>query len=296
MEIKQALYTAMRFNFLYAGRYVFRTGWTYPESYIPYNMVRYIVKGDAVFIIDGRKIVVHEKQIVYIPEGCRLACSTLGDYFEFYSIRFRLSTQMEAGDFLSDYFHIKTVTKVRQEAGVLPYFEELYQNAVTSTAQNAGKMFRIRGNLELIVAWLVEHSGDTVPENDSRPEASHMADALQHREASSRRYKQDPRIRVVMDYLNSHMDEQFSLEFLSEMVGICKSSLRRLFKEQSGKTVGEYVVELRMSTAARQLLISDKPISTIAYEVGYENPGYFTRVFRGYFGTSPYEYRRNARI
>ena len=73
MEIKQALYTAMRFNFLYAGRYVFRTGWTYPESYIPYNMVRYIVKGDAVFIIDGRKIVVHEKQIVYIPEGCRLA-------------------------------------------------------------------------------------------------------------------------------------------------------------------------------------------------------------------------------
>ncbi|MCI9636477.1 MAG: hypothetical protein HFG77_08790 [Hungatella sp.] len=67
----------MRFNFLYAGRYVFRTGWTYPESYIPYNMVRYIVKGDAVFIIDGRKIVVHEKQIVYIPEGCRLACSTL---------------------------------------------------------------------------------------------------------------------------------------------------------------------------------------------------------------------------
>lgn len=286
----------MRFNFLYADRYVFKTGWTYPESYIPYNMVRYIVKGDAVFILDGRKIVVHEKQIVYIPEGCRLACSTLGDYFEFYSIRFRLSTQMEAGDFLSDYFHIQTVTEVHQEAGVLPHFEELYKNAITSTAQNEGKMFRIRGNLELIVAWLVEHSGDTVPGNDPQPEASRMADALQYREARSGRYKQDPRIRVVMDYLNSHLDEQFSLETLSEMVGICKSSLRRLFKEQSGKTVGEYVVELRMSTAARQLLISDKPISTIAYEVGYENPGYFTRVFRSYFGTSPYEYRKNARI
>ena len=72
--------------------------------------------------------------------------------------------------------------------------------------------------------------------------------------------------------------------------------LIRVFKKRTGKTVGEYVVELRMSTAARQLLISDKPISTIAYEVGYENPGYFTRIFRSYFGTSPYEYRKNARI
>lgn len=296
MEIKQALYTAMRFNFLYVDRYVFRTGWTYPESYIPYNMVRYIVKGDAVFILNGKELVVHEREIVYIPEGCQLACSTLGDYFEFYSIRFRLSTQMDAGDFLSDYFHIQTVTKVRHEAGVLPYFEELYKNATTSTAQNAGKMFRIRGNLELIVAWLVEHSNETSAGDISQPEASHMAAALQLREARSERYKQDPRIRVVMDYLNSHLDEQFSLESLSEMVGICKSSLRRLFKEQSGKTVGEYVVELRMSTAARQLLISDKPISSIAYEVGYENPGYFTRIFRSYFGTSPYEYRKNARI
>lgn len=296
MEIKQALYTAMRFNFLYVEKYTFGNGWTYPESYIPYNIIRYIIKGDAVFLINGERIVVHEKQIVYIPEGCLLACNTLGNHLEFYSIRFRLSTQMDAGDFLSEYFRIQTVTDVHDESHILSYFTELYRNAITPTTQNAGKMFRIRGNLELIVAWLVEHSTKVMTEEAPQSEPGHTVAAYKYREMKSNSHKQDPRIRTVMDYLNTHFSGEFDLQSLSEMAGICKSSLRRLFKEQSGKTVSEYVIELRMTTAARKLLISDKTISEIAYEIGYENPSYFTRRFREYFGTSPYDYRKNARI
>lgn len=69
MHIPQSLYSFMRFNFLYADRYVFRRGWAYPDSYVPYFILRYILKGRAEFIISGNHYVVGENQVCYIPEG-----------------------------------------------------------------------------------------------------------------------------------------------------------------------------------------------------------------------------------
>ena len=293
MEIKHALYTTMRFNFLYVDRYLFRSGWFYPENYIPYNMIRYVVKGNAVFCIDGKEYLVTENHAVYIPEGCRLACRTLDEFFEFYSVRFRLTTQMEAGDFLADYFKIRTITDVGRDSSLIKYFEELHLHA---TSQNPGKMFRIRGNLELIVAWLAEHSSNAVVAPGSLSEASIAPEAFWHRELRSNQFKQDPRIRVVVDYVSSHPTEKMDTQFLCELAGVSETTLRRLFKQQTGKTLGDYTVELRMQTAARRLLTTDKPISDIAYDVGYDTPNYFTRVFKSCFGISPCEYRKNARI
>lgn len=60
----------IRLTFLYIEFYSMGKTWVYPESYIPYNIFRYIVKGKAEFCIDGEEIIVKENQIVYIPQGC----------------------------------------------------------------------------------------------------------------------------------------------------------------------------------------------------------------------------------
>lgn len=57
----------IRFTFLYIDSYSMGRTWVYPESVIPYNIFRYIVKGKAEFWIDGERILVQENQIVYIP-------------------------------------------------------------------------------------------------------------------------------------------------------------------------------------------------------------------------------------
>lgn len=62
MHIPPSLYSAMRFNFLYVDRYVFHKGWVYPETYVPYCMLRYILKGSAVFTINGVEYQVRENQ------------------------------------------------------------------------------------------------------------------------------------------------------------------------------------------------------------------------------------------
>jgi AraC-like DNA-binding protein len=293
MELKDALYSALRFNFLYVDRYVFRSSWVYPRSYIPYNMVRYILKGDAVFTLDDKQYTVHEGQIVYIPAGCMLECCALGDYFEFISIRFSVSSQMQAGDFLTGYFHVQTVTDASRDPEILGYFHEVYRAA---TGQSSGKMFRVRGNMELIIAWLAEHTPDSFYKESELTEANFTLDELRAREDKTKnRIKQDPRIQVVVEYMIAHPNEKYDSENLSTMANMSSSSLRRLFKEHTGRSPGDFLHEIRMATAARKLLISDDRISSIAYEVGFEDPNYFTRKFKDQFGISPQQYRKNAR-
>lgn len=291
MHIPQALYSSMRFNFLYVDRYVFRRGWVYPESYVPYCMLRYILKGEAIFLIDGQAVEVRPGQVAYIPEGCRLECHSQGEEFEFISIRFTTTARLNDSDFLAEYFGIPLLTEAADQE-VLGYFQEVYRNA---TSGNASRIFRIRGNLELILAWLAERAAGPQREPSDEPEARFDLESLRRREARSHSIKRDPRIQVVVDYLISHPSEPFDSEFLSGLANMSQSSLRRLFKEHTGKSPSDFVKDLRMMTAARRLLTTDQRVSNIAYEVGFDDPNYFSRMFRSVFGASPQAYRRASR-
>lgn len=291
MHIPPALYSAMRFNFLYVDRYVFHREWIYPESYVPYCMLRYILKGSAVFTIDGTEYVVHKDQVAYIPDGCMLECHALEDEFEFISIRFTVTARLSDNDFLAEFFHVLPITDVK-EPSILASFQEVYRNA---TSRNISRLFRIRGNLELILAQLVEQTPEAVLEESGQPEADFSVESLRHREARSHSIKRDPRIQVVVDYLISHPTEPFDTKFLSEMAQMSPSTLRRHFKEHTGKSPGDFVKDLRMVTAARRLLVTDERISTIAYELGFDDQNYFARVFKSTYGVSPNQYRKASR-
>lgn len=291
MDIPSALYSSMRFNFLYVDRYIFRKDWVYPESYIPYCMLRYVSKGSAVFIIDGEKITVSSEDIIYIPEGCMLECYSLGDVFEFISIRFTMTTRINNNDFLTEFYHVPRKTK-DIHSRLYEYFKDVYRSA---TNQQKSKLFRIRGNLELIVAELIERTEGVLLETGEIPEANFALESIRNREQRSNIIKRDPRIQVVVDYLISHPKETFDSEYLSKMADISPSTLRRLFKEHTGKSPGDFVKELRMMLAARMLLTSNKRISDIAYEIGFDDINYFSRMFKNVFGITPRKYRISSR-
>ena len=292
--IPQSLYSAMRFNFLYVDKYTFHSGWFFPEDYIPYCLLRFITRGEAVFKINGEEIIVHKNEIAYIPEGAVMSCWALSDNIEFYSIRFCVTARLNNSDFLGEYFHIPTITKNAQEI-VLTYFQEIYQGA---TSQNPSRLFRIRGNLELILAYLTQRAnaeGEAeVPSEHDVPDA-HSLEAIRRRNAKTQNINRDPRIQVVVDYLTPHLNESFTIQSLSEMAQVSQTSFRRLFKAHTGKSPSDYIRELRMSSAARMLLTSDREIAEIGYQVGFSDANYFSRTFRQVFGVSPHQYRRISR-
>lgn len=289
MEIPASLYSSMRFNFLYVDKYTFQENWAYPTSYIPYCMLRYILKGDAIFSINGEEFDVHEGQVAYIPEGCYLSCYSLSKEFQFISIRFSTTFRLENSDFLSEYFHIPRLT-AQPSTEVLGYFMEVYQNA---TSKKASRMFSIRGNLELILAALIVDES-TSSDKSIEPESSFSLAGIQHRESRSS-INSDPRIQVIVEYMVTHPTESFDSSSLCKLADISQSTLQRLFKQHTGKTPREFIKELRMVTAARRLLITDERISTIAYELGFENVPYFSKLFKSVYGVSPQLYRKISR-
>ena len=292
--IPQSLYSAMRFNFLYVDKYTFHSGWFFPEDYIPYCLLRFITRGEAVFKINGEEIIVHKNEIAYIPEGAVMSCWALSDNIEFYSIRFCVTARLNDSDFLGEYFHIPTITKNAQES-VLTYFQEIYQSA---TSQNPSRLFRIRGNLELILAYLTQRAnaeGEAEAPSERDVPDAHSLEAIRRRNAKTQNINRDPRIQVVVDYLTPHLNEPFTIQSLSEMAQVSQTSFRRLFKAHTGKSPSDYIRELRMTSAARMLLTSDREIAEIGYQVGFSYANYFSRTFRQVFGVSPHQYRRISR-
>ncbi len=285
------LYTAMRFDFLYVDRYVFQSGWFYPESYVPYCMVRLIQKGEALFIIDGNEFHVKENQVVYIPEGCMLYCETSSRSFEFISIRFRLTAQLDSGDFLADYYRIKQITDTDGDKEIEKRFTNVLQAALSD---NSWKLFSIRGNLELIIAWLVERAAERRHDNPNISDSDFSLANMLKREKLTSSRTQDPRVTALVDYIINHIDEEFTASKLSEMAELSEASMRRLFTKYTGKSPMEFIQDLRLVIAARRMLVTNERISQIAYSVGFSDPNYFSRVFRDKFGVSPYVYRKNA--
>lgn len=100
----------------------------------------------------------------------------------------------------------------------------------------------------------------------------------------------------IKAYLQQNTDQPVRLQTLASHFSYSLSSIRRIFKEDTGVSVMEYLTELRM-TKAKQLL-KDKALSVgaVAAAVGYSNVYYFSNAFKKSTGKSPTGYRKESGI
>ncbi len=93
-------------------------------------------------------------------------------------------------------------------------------------------------------------------------------------------------------YVDAHYAEEISLELFAKKYFLSKEYILRRFKEKYGIGVYEYVMTVRMNEARRRLLETDLQIQEIAYQVGFNDSHYFSKVFRNRFGMTPKEARK----
>lgn len=99
-------------------------------------------------------------------------------------------------------------------------------------------------------------------------------------------------LQEIKDYLDSHYREKITLDALAERFYINKFYLTRVFKEQFGQSVTNYLVQLRITQAKRMLRFTDNSIESIAQECGLSDANYFSRLFKKVEGVPPGEYRK----
>ena len=96
----------------------------------------------------------------------------------------------------------------------------------------------------------------------------------------------------VREYLDLNYAQKISLDDLAERYFINKYYLTRIFKEQFGVTINNYLLNVRITHAKRELRFSGKSAEEIGAEVGFHELYYFSRVFKKVEGCSISEYRR----
>jgi len=105
-------------------------------------------------------------------------------------------------------------------------------------------------------------------------------------------------LREAMRRIEAATDAGRSLDYagLAADLGVSLTTLRRRFREQCGRPLHAYALEVRIARARRLLGQTDAPIKAVAEQLGYCDVYYFTRQFRQQTGVTPAAYRRTRQV
>lgn len=95
----------------------------------------------------------------------------------------------------------------------------------------------------------------------------------------------------VVKYINDHISENVSTSVLADVTGYSSGYLSRIFRQEIGMSIHDYVAQTRMNLAKEMLINTNLKIYEVAENCGYENTTYFIKIFRINNGITPQDYR-----
>lgn len=101
-------------------------------------------------------------------------------------------------------------------------------------------------------------------------------------------------ISEVVDYITANYANQFALIDIAKRVGMSESRFSRYFRRATGNTFTDFVNRLRVNRACQLLMETDQYVSTICYNVGFNNIANFNRRFMELKGMTPSDFRRQG--
>lgn len=109
--------------------------------------------------------------------------------------------------------------------------------------------------------------------------------------AQVRTSSESRRVARVKEYVAAHYMENITLEQMSSLASMAPTAFSRYFKLRTGKTLSDYIVDVRLGAAVRKLVDTDEPVSGICFQCGFNTLSNFNRLFRNRKGCSPTEFR-----
>jgi len=96
----------------------------------------------------------------------------------------------------------------------------------------------------------------------------------------------------VKKYISVNFSQKLSLSGLAKMFSVSEGHLSRTFKKKTGKTVSQYIMETRLTSARRLLESSSMSVRNIAENVGFSSLNHFDKMFKKDHGFTPSEYMK----
>lgn len=113
------------------------------------------------------------------------------------------------------------------------------------------------------------------------------------REKKNTTEEQNKYVTHIIRYFYDHLNSNLTLDTLSTEFELSKSYINAIFQKHTQHTPIEFFLNLKMKEACNRLRASNIPIYQIAKDLGYDDPYYFSRLFKRVIGTSPKNYRNS---
>ena len=229
--------------------------------------ILYVANGKTHFRFDGRKEIVSAGHMVlYKPEEIQKYVYYLEDNPEVFWIHF---TGSDVKNILA--YHGISLDEHVFYCGVLPDYKALFRKIIQ-------ELQLCRYGYEDYIASLF---------NDILL----LVDRQQHEQKKATGNVQE-QIERAAAYFNENYNTKISIDDYAESLHISTNWFIHNFKQYAGMSPAQYILSLRMVNAQSLLERTTYNIKEISEIVGYENPLYFSRVFKKEIGKSPAQYRK----
>lgn len=218
---------------------------------IKFHKLTFLISGEMTYYVNDVKYTITTGDIVYVPSGS-IRQREIGESLNDYvSINFHTDSELELDTVLKEC--INNEVKL-----LLNYFESAY--FYPSTDRNA----KLKLTLETLILQITDNLYDSYT---------------------------SPLSAEIISFISSHYTEKITLSDISQSTFYSAAYCENEFKKTTGKSIINYLIDIRINAAKKLLAESSMSCARIAAAVGFEDANYFSRVFKKRTGYSPLRYR-----
>lgn len=101
------------------------------------------------------------------------------------------------------------------------------------------------------------------------------------------------KIKDLLTFINEHYAEKITMNDAANYLKVSRQYFCRYFKKSTGMSFVDFINDLRLRRASQEIVLTSKSITDIALDHGFDNIGYFFKLFKLKFGQTPLSYRKN---
>jgi len=245
----------------YIGYFSYRKNtlnWRIEPSITDFADMTYVIGGDAVYIVNGKKIAVSAGDLLCIPEqSSRSAISYSAGTFECFAVNFRMIGI--DGEVVS--IPLPLLASVGIHEGIISLFKRLNENWL---GRSPGYTMCVKAYFMLILQRFFE---------------------MLLYEVNTSQF--DTRVKTTIRYITNNFAEPIGIADAAKEVHLTPNYLGILFKQEVGVTFRDYLNTIRLNQAEDMLRAGDGSITEIALKCGFKDVFYFSRLFKKYKGATP---------